>query len=465
LIANLADCSWLAHLAPALFVNMPYTGADDPKLPSNVRKLPEKKRSQWVQVWNTTYKACQKEGGSDCEGKAFRTANGVIKKGGLGMPDGVASEFIYVDLSAYSGRPFDGLASGTFTDMWGQEVKITEADLELIARNTSEAIQFTKTEGGEVVGLPIDASNHNRGDAAGWIVECSNDPAVKRIRLTPNWTEEGLTRIGKGLQRFFSATIDLSNKVILGGTLTNWPATRDGKNNILLRPIELSAPMFTFQEGVNDMTENVVQTQEVDLDALRASIVGEIVPPIKNDILSAVAELMKPAEAPKVSPVNDDEDLIKMFELEGMKEEVMVAMRDRLVAQVEAVKTQAALETGKMLAALQHESRVADFCQKVVSGTQDNPYGLPIDEKALSAFLLSLDSQKAKTAMGLLESIWKNGRVTFAELGHNQDIKIVTLPAEVVAALNAGQLTVSDLDAPSLALGDLSQYDLSKWQK
>jgi hypothetical protein len=56
---------------------MPYSGADDPNIP---KTIPAGKRAQWAAVWNSTYAACQKAGGKDCEARAFRTANGVIKE-------------------------------------------------------------------------------------------------------------------------------------------------------------------------------------------------------------------------------------------------------------------------------------------------------------------------------------------------------------------------------------------------
>jgi hypothetical protein len=56
---------------------MPYSGADDPNIP---KTIPAGKRAQWAAVWNSTFAACQKTGGKDCEARAFRTANGVIKE-------------------------------------------------------------------------------------------------------------------------------------------------------------------------------------------------------------------------------------------------------------------------------------------------------------------------------------------------------------------------------------------------
>jgi hypothetical protein len=58
---------------------MPYSGPNDSKIPSHV---PKGKKAQWVKVWNSTYNSCVADGGStkSCEAKAFKTANGVIKK-------------------------------------------------------------------------------------------------------------------------------------------------------------------------------------------------------------------------------------------------------------------------------------------------------------------------------------------------------------------------------------------------
>jgi len=56
---------------------MPYSGADDSDLPSNVKKLSDKKRRQWVHIWNSTYSSCTKGGGGqqECESKAFRVCS------------------------------------------------------------------------------------------------------------------------------------------------------------------------------------------------------------------------------------------------------------------------------------------------------------------------------------------------------------------------------------------------------
>lgn len=54
---------------------MPYSGAGDPKLPSNVRVLSKKRRKQWTDIWNS----CKDAG--NAESQCFAMANGVIKRG------------------------------------------------------------------------------------------------------------------------------------------------------------------------------------------------------------------------------------------------------------------------------------------------------------------------------------------------------------------------------------------------
>lgn len=59
-----------------------YSGADDPDLPDYIQELPEKKREQWVNIFNSAFSACREKGGErdKCEEKAFRIANGVLKR-------------------------------------------------------------------------------------------------------------------------------------------------------------------------------------------------------------------------------------------------------------------------------------------------------------------------------------------------------------------------------------------------
>jgi len=59
---------------------MPYSGPGDKSLPQHVKELPEDKRATWVAVWMDTYQDCNDSGGEDCEGQAFKQANGAMLK-------------------------------------------------------------------------------------------------------------------------------------------------------------------------------------------------------------------------------------------------------------------------------------------------------------------------------------------------------------------------------------------------
>jgi len=62
---------------------MPYTGPGDATLPDNIKDLPENRRAQWVEVFNSVFADCQEEGGEDCESVAFRQANGTLAANSL----------------------------------------------------------------------------------------------------------------------------------------------------------------------------------------------------------------------------------------------------------------------------------------------------------------------------------------------------------------------------------------------
>lgn len=153
-----------------------------------------------------------------------------------------------------SSKPIDGLAAGTFIDMNGQRFTFEAADLPTYVENTNKIIAATERSDGTVQGLPIDPQAHNGQDAAGWITEAfmaKNENSDPIVQFNVRWTDVGRELIQGDRQRFFSATIDVAHEAIQGGSLTNWPATRDISSGVpLLRPVELSARVWEFQAPV-----------------------------------------------------------------------------------------------------------------------------------------------------------------------------------------------------------------------
>jgi len=58
--------------------NMPYSSISD--LPDSIRKLPEQKQKQFLEVFNSAYEKCKADGVEDCDATAFAQAHGVVGK-------------------------------------------------------------------------------------------------------------------------------------------------------------------------------------------------------------------------------------------------------------------------------------------------------------------------------------------------------------------------------------------------
>ncbi len=179
------------------------------------------------------------------------------------------SGFLFTELSKDNlipGKPFDGFAPCNTRDMHGTPVVINPEELEVYLSNMQAAIEESRTESGEIVGLPIDAGvtgDHDKGDAGGWIVGVEREGNV--LRFIPKWNELGMEVISKSIRRYFSPTIDLKNKKIVGGSMTNYSAINFGAGKVVLRPIELAAPNTLYElaesteESLNDQLSDVYE--------------------------------------------------------------------------------------------------------------------------------------------------------------------------------------------------------------
>jgi hypothetical protein len=417
-------------------------------------------------------------------------------------------DFLFVDLAGLApGKPFAGFAAGAFTDMHGRAVEFTLDTLREVAANTQKAISVARRK--KMPGLPIDARSHNKGDAAGWItsaaegeVEDSDGRPVPVIMLGAEWTKLGQELLSERILANFSPTVDLRNKTIRGGSLTNWPASVDANGYPLFPAVELAQGMYTLAEGVEepladdtpgdepeateaetaeppaDIVTTPVDEAEPDDRAAVEEIGGQESAPtsgeiqmeitkeelsalIAEQVSAALASFQKPAEEPAATP---PADLLKVLEMSGATDEVTEAIKQQYIAQFELVQKRAAQEAAEMIARVRRENDIADFAQGVTGGTPETPYGLPVGVEDLKEFLGRLQPADLEFAKKLLSDIQAHGRSKFTELGHGKRmVGGAQLPAAYALALDSGELKISDLTAPELALGDLAQYDLSRW--
>ena len=340
--------------------------------------------------------------------------------------------FYYTNLSQHKDhKPFQGLAPGDFTDMHGRKVSIKLEDLQEYVENTKELLDGVTTESGDTIGLPIDMMDHDHGNAAGWITDVFLED--ERVKFVPKWTDIGLELISKDLQRMFSPTINLKEKTILGGSLTNWPATRDKRGKVLIRPIELSdghiwldmvednvqngdEPEQTTEEGVNDMSQ---MTDE-----------------IRAELRSMLNETLTELKA--------DPELVN---------ELFTNVQKKVNESIQQ-------ESERLL----RENKVVDLAKSLVQGSQSARKGLPISEAELATALGRLNPEDFEFWSSFMSKIQTEGLVSFEELGHSGDKgSKKDLPIEVQKHLDDGTLKISDLSDSILALGNIEEYDLSKW--
>jgi len=325
----------------------------------------------------------------------------------------------FVLSSLVDGREFDGMSEGSFSDMYGRAITLEGKLFSEFAANTQAAIDATATDSGEIVGLPIDARGHENGDGAGWIVGVRHEvrKGKNMLRFTPKWTSIGRDLIDGGIRRMFSPTVDIANRVVLGGSLTNWPATRAKNGRTILRPIEL-------EQGVDKMEEELIVAEEAEAEAVVETPAELPAPPVQLEALLA-----------------DDA---------GIASQVR-----------EYVQLQIANGVSKALELMRAENEVDGFVAQL---------SLPAKPDEVKAFLLSLNGEQREQAKGLLTQFSTAIAAGMSEQGHSAKLDgRAELPDSVKVELakhlaNGGSLDVF-FEWNKSELGVKSDYNLSQYEE
>lgn len=362
----------------------------------------------------------------------------------------------------------DCLSVGVLWDMFKREVTILESELQSYISGTLEAIERTRTSKGEIVGLPIDNMNHNREESCGRIinVKLGKGPIGNSIIIAEVlWNDVGLDLIKSNKVRGFSATVNIRDRIILGGSLTNWPATVDQTGKLLLRPVELSQS----SNGDNGMTpEEIEQIIKTRLEEM-------VAPTVTAQMQTSFANLglgNKSNNESSESSGNKDTavqpNIFELFDSAEALEEVQNEMRRQFAAQYQTIRDSMAQQSAVLIAQMNHENRVRDFCANIGSGTGYN-FSLPVELELVTKFTASLNHQQFKMFSSIVDEVLQNGLIDLRELGSGStsenNVGTQKLPKEIAESLKQGIIKVSDLSSPILNLGDLSVYDLSEFSK
>lgn len=349
--------------------------------------------------------------------------------------------FSFTELSD-SAKAIDGLAANEdipFISMHGEEVYIKSNELAAYIENTLTVIESTKTESGEIVGLPIDLEGHNHKGGAGWIVGLELDSARKVIRFLVNWTEKGIELIKGNLSRFFSPSVDTENKIILGGSLTNWPASRNAKGQILLRPVELSQSIKeidmekTLLEMLAELPGKVAEAVRGGKETETPTTTQPPTTELETEISPALKELLRTPEG-----------------IEELGKKAQELARDAIH-----------LEKRKM--------HTVQFASKLAGGTAEHPVGLKVRPNEVVALLLSLPEPQALAVEKILQGALE-GAVNFSMRGldGNGFIQKPELSKAVKPYLrtwvDAGK-SIDEFFKLNVELGNPEDYNLSEFIK
>ena len=416
----------------------------------------------------------------------------------------------------------DGMAPGKFTDMHGKNVEIKPDDFQDYVKNTKAALESTKDENGEIAGLPVDAIGHRHEEAAGWIKDVSLSDDKKIVRFNVEWNELGKKSIKEKLLRYFSPAIDLGEKVIMGGSLTNYPATRTKKHEMLLKPVALSMSLYSLEEesldariekirsaftkqfnapGImwekypieifeeylicrsDEKTYRVNYVENED-GSITFDAMGMWVEVKRSWVVAALEQIKRVLSGFKDEPGNISTMEVDMeFDLEKATPEQKAALLSQARESVlEEIKTTPPAELASLIEARTNEgiqtalavekrkAHVAEFAARVVGGTPEAPKGLPVTKEQLESLLLSLPEEKQAELEAILGSIMEKGIVKFDELGH---AKITNgnreLPSEMKGYLqkwiDEGNKPEAWFTANAAELGDMSEYNLAEFKE
>ncbi len=427
------------------------------------------------------------------------------------------TQFLFTELTATAltpGKAFDALAPGKFTDMRSQPVEISAEDLPTFLANTQRAIAATKSESGEVVGLPIDARNHEKGDAGGWIIGV--ELAGKVLRFIPRWTDIGVELISKGVQRFFSATLDLKNKVILGGTLTNWPATRDPQGNVLLRPIELSQTLYALQDESLDERAMKIRQAFMSAHIMPMDDMPIVVEVFDDYVICRAGEKIYRApfteseggyqfaardQWQEVKPAYVDAarqwftELVKrlfqkdegVLDMQITPEQLQRMITDGVAAALKkdmplsappadlaqfqkAISDKVDLAFREQLAQMTRVHETTELAQALTGGTVEAPRGLKgVTGADLAKHLLAIPAEEAVFFSGLLKTVIAgDGLIEFGEVGHGRRLQTKQPVPDYAAkylreAIAAGHTAEQFFELAGLGKAD--EYDLAPFEK
>jgi len=352
-------------------------------------------------------------------------------------------------------------------DMNGNVFKFDKTDVHTYLQNTTARINSKHHKnGGGVVGLPVDMKGHADGDSAAWIksVELSSTivdgEEVPVITGKFEWTSVGETKVRDNLVKYFSPTIDTVNKVIYGGSLTNWPGTVDRKGQPIMNPL-----MLQSQKVRKPMSDD---KQKVD-DVATLS---------QEDIASQIAKAVMLQLSSPAQPVNADNsdgqpsNILAMLGMGDVMAGFGEVFQQAIVAELDANRKQLESKMQEQMATMMKGRVIVELSRGLTAGHPVNgkviKHILPVSQADLTAFLTSLNTQQFKVAQTIFMNLGLVGTSPVVEEGYNgQEDKptLLDLPVAAKIALSKG-MTIDKVfnQAAHFKLESKDKYNLEGYK-
>jgi cation transport regulator ChaB len=339
--------------------------------------------------------------------------------------------------------PVEFLRTGTFTDMHGSEVVVTEADLDTFVAN------FESGTAGQDVPVDVD---HKRGEAYGWVRRVYRNGM--RLLAQVEWNELGRKLVGEKVYRYLSASIDQERKTLRSISLVNFPAVKG------LKPVELAEHYFVPKLEQEAIVAGLAQAgqREPGIDVQAAAVA----PPASGIGENKHGRVVTMAEQEQVvtivPPATGDVDLA------DFRKKIETEMRDALLDEYKRLESQRGQMFSELMEQVRDERAVADFSTRV---TGEGAHALPVKADELAGMLKALPRAQREQWTTLLKAVADNGTVDFTERGTSKGGTPQKLDPEVGKALGrwlkAKVGNTADEFLQANELGSAKQYDLSEW--
>lgn len=256
-----------------------------------------------------------------------------------------------------------------------------------------------------------------------------------------------------------------------GGAITFDPVDNWQEVRLVPQPVESTPNGDLMEESMPDVvttTETPPAVPQLDLASIEADVRAKVITELASAIgVSGGGDVEAAAEALKtrLAALN----VSNIVDLSAARDQLLAGVKDVMAQEYSRIKEQGGQIVAQMMQEFQRDRSIHEFAMAFTEGHNGNRYGLPLQTGRVEAFLRTLSATQFTEAVGILGEVARTGVVDFAAIGTTGSGRFRhPLPDDIQKQLDNGSMTLADLSTPiikPLLSRDLSEYDLSRWDK